>query len=477
MAKLLTAAQANDQQEPAVHAAGSQPARAGADEANGTVISTVMFLEIVDYAKKSVTGQLKAKERFNSIIADAIDAIPPQDRIVFDTGNGAAIDFLGEPHDALVIASEMARVFALAAADAQPMNARIGVNLGPVRLVYDSNDQPSIIGDGIHVAERVMSLAGPGQVLVSGAFRDAIAKLSDAHALLFAYQGARTDHQVREHEIYEVIVDGESAASLPRPATVATRTETAARRSITANAAGRGWLSSPKVAYGAAAASVVMLAIAVVSYVVDSPAPPAHVAVSVAATAPVPQTTAAAPSPGALAQQPIAAEPLHAAAAPTSQIEVASPSRPEAAPRVPSKAAGAVRRPSPRTIPAPKATEPTVADAGSSKAINDAWKTPTGAQDKDKTAALALAPTGVAPTTPPKSAARPTALITLAISPWGEVFVDGVSTAVSPPISELELAPGSHRIEIRNGDFKPYLETLQLEANQTVRIRHKFAQR
>ncbi|MEO8627789.1 MAG: adenylate/guanylate cyclase domain-containing protein, partial [Betaproteobacteria bacterium] len=262
MAKLHIAAQANDRQQPAVHAAGSMSARALADEANGTVISTVLFLEIVDYTTKSVTGQLKAKERFNSIIADAIDAIEPQDRIVFDTGNGAAIDFLGDPQVALVIATEMARAFALAAGDAQPVNARIGVNLGPVRLVHDSNGHPNIIGDGIHVAERVMSLASPGQILVSRAFRDAIAKLSDAHALLFAYQGARTDHQVREHEIYEVIVDGDSAVLLPRAAIVTTASETNVRHAITANAntAARGWLFSPKVAYGAALASVVVLA-------------------------------------------------------------------------------------------------------------------------------------------------------------------------------------------------------------------------
>jgi hypothetical protein len=48
---------------------------------------------------------------------------------------------------------------------------------------------------------------------------------------------------------------------------------------------------------------------------------------------------------------------------------------------------------------------------------------------------------------------------------------------VSPPLSELELAPGHHRIEIRNGSFKPYLETFELEANQTVRIKYKFKER
>jgi hypothetical protein len=77
----------------------------------------------------------------------------------------------------------------------------------------------------------------------------------------------------------------------------------------------------------------------------------------------------------------------------------------------------------------------------------------------------------------PKASAGPTALVMFAISPWGEIFLDGKSAGVSPPLSELELPPGRHRIEIRNGSFKPYLETYELEANQTVRIKYKFKER
>ncbi len=40
---------------------------------------------------------------------------------------------------------------------------RAGINLGPVRLVRDINSQPNIIGDGINVAQRVMSFAQPGR--------------------------------------------------------------------------------------------------------------------------------------------------------------------------------------------------------------------------------------------------------------------------------------------------------------------------
>ena len=70
-----------------------------------------------------------------------------------------------------------------------------------------------------------------------------------------------------------------------------------------------------------------------------------------------------------------------------------------------------------------------------------------------------------------------TALVMFALSPWGEVVVDGKSAGVSPPLAELELAPGTHQVEIRNGAFAPHVVTLQLESNQTVKVRHKFSQR
>ena len=64
--------------------------------------------------------------------------------------------------------------------------------------------------------------------------------------------------------------------------------------------------------------------------------------------------------------------------------------------------------------------------------------------------------------------------IRLAIAPWGEVFVDGKKAGVSPPLTELRLPAGKYRIEVRNGDFKPYRKRVELAAEGSVRIKHKF---
>ena len=71
-------------------------------------------------------------------------------------------------------------------------------------------------------------------------------------------------------------------------------------------------------------------------------------------------------------------------------------------------------------------------------------------------------------------AARASATVGIAITPWGEVYVNGKKVGVSPPLTELKLAPGSYAIEIRNTTFPPYRATVDLRTQASARIRHKF---
>ena len=92
---------------------------------------------------------------------------------------------------------------------------RSGVNLGPVRLVKDLNGQMNIIGDGINVAQRVMSFSRPGQLLVSRSFYEVVSCLSRDYANLFHHEGSRTDKHVREHEVYSVVGGTPTARRVP----------------------------------------------------------------------------------------------------------------------------------------------------------------------------------------------------------------------------------------------------------------------
>ncbi len=179
-----------------------------------TIMCGVLFLDIAEYSKKSVSGQISLKERFNAYLSVAIRDVPIDDRIILDTGDGAALSFLGDIGDALQVALSMRESLREGLHMEPPLLVRMGINLGPVRLIRDLNGQPNIVGDGINVAQRVMGFADPGQILVSRSYYDAVSRLSPEFGSMFHYQGSRTDKHVREHEIYAIGYPGEFTSTL-----------------------------------------------------------------------------------------------------------------------------------------------------------------------------------------------------------------------------------------------------------------------
>lgn len=106
---------------------------------------------------------------------------------------------------------------------------------------------------------------------------------------------------------------------------------------------------------------------------------------------------------------------------------------------------------------------------------------PDPAQDRvaDEAFVVALGAKEVAP--PARTAPKPTqtrapATVQLSVLPWGEVHVDGKLRGVTPPLNELDLTPGRHRIEIRNSDFPAHIINVRLESGESHRISHRFGQ-
>ena len=196
------------------------------DSAGRTLVCSVLFLDIADYSQKPVAEQLQLKQAFNQALGVALEHVAPRDRIILDTGDGAAVTFMGDPEDALFASMAMRDL-------ATGVPVRSGVNLGPVRLVKDLNGQMNIIGDGINVAQRVMSFSRPGQLLVSRSFYEVVSCLSRDYASLFRHEGSRTDKHVRAHEVYAVV----GATPAPR------RVDEAEARSESAAPGAAGWFS------------------------------------------------------------------------------------------------------------------------------------------------------------------------------------------------------------------------------------------
>jgi serine/threonine-protein kinase len=65
-------------------------------------------------------------------------------------------------------------------------------------------------------------------------------------------------------------------------------------------------------------------------------------------------------------------------------------------------------------------------------------------------------------------------VLRVAISPWGEVEVDGRAAGTSPPLTELSLSAGTHQVVVRNADLPPYSTTVTVTADQPVVIKHRF---
>jgi class 3 adenylate cyclase len=168
-----------------------------AEQATRTLVCSVLFIDIVGYSKKGVADQVKLKRVFNELLTAALEQVAPRERVVVDTGDGAAITFLGDPEGALFVG--------LAVLDkVGEIPVRLGINLGPVSLVKDINGRDNVVGDGINAAERVMSFAGQGQLLVSRSFFEVMSLLSADYASLFKQERSRLDKHNRAHDLFAV---------------------------------------------------------------------------------------------------------------------------------------------------------------------------------------------------------------------------------------------------------------------------------
>ena len=118
-----------------------------------------------------------------------------------------------------------------------------------------------------------------------------------------------------------------------------------------------------------------------------------------------------------------------------------------------------------------------VASASAAQGTALATAPPAAAAPTSTTPAAAKAPA----TPRPKPVARQTAAapvltgtLQLAISPWGQVEVDGTPAGTAPPLTRLTLPEGRHTITVRNADFPPFTTPVQVRADLPSTVRHRF---
>lgn len=74
----------------------------------------------------------------------------------------------------------------------------------------------------------------------------------------------------------------------------------------------------------------------------------------------------------------------------------------------------------------------------------------------------------------PATAAPAVGTVKVAVSPWGQVEVDGTPVGTTPPLNELTLPEGRHQITIRNADFPAFTTQVTVTGGQAVTLKHRF---
>ena len=395
---------------------------------NRTFICSVVFLDIVEYSKKAVDEQIRLKDHLNKFVVEAIKDVAVNDRLILDTGDGAAISFLGDPEDALFVALGLRdAILEDRKTGFFPLAVRIGMNLGPVKLVKDINGRPNLIGDGINVAQRVMAFAEPGQVLVSRSYYEVVSCLSQEYAKLFHYLGLKSDKHIREHEIYAVEqVKEEGAKPVP---------------------------GDKEKKDGASGEAVAV---------------PPPLSDQARMSGPIKEEVLPPPSPSGPEGQKVDEKTGQAALLKTGERSTKRPgggSRKIFFVAIP---AAIVLIVAGLLILKPKFQETMgdLKDGQTDVAPDLKTEEPPGKQvDKDP---------AVAKLTTMDMAAKASAFILLDIQPNGEVYVDGKMMGSSPPMDFVQITPGRHKIEIKKSPFPVYTQTVDLNPSENIKISHVF---
>jgi serine/threonine-protein kinase len=201
------------------------------------------------------------------------------------------------------------------------------------------------------------------------------------------------------------------------------------------------------------------------------------------ATLPPRRAAAPAPSLAAASAAPVAAVPApDAASATAAELAAAAPVLPAASEAVATTgaptplpaavtamaAAPAAGQTATPATPAAVATK----EPGAAKALSAPKETPKETPKEKRTREALERDAKAAPLT--TAAPAPAGLVRIAVSPWGEIEVDGKAAGSSPPLTELSLPQGKHLIVIRNTDLPSFSTVVNVTADQPVNLKHKF---
>jgi serine/threonine-protein kinase len=193
---------------------------------------TVMFTDVVSsVAMKSTLGMAdysRAISRHDELCRECVAAA--EGEVIKDTGDGFMAGFASSSH-AVAAALRFQRAIASEPWPRQPLRVRIGLHVGEVaELEKDVDGRAKVVGLAADVAARLMSLALPGQILLSRAVFDDARQYLRVHPAITAglsSAGSRGELRWMAHgrylfqggddplEVFEVGSPGEAPLQAP----------------------------------------------------------------------------------------------------------------------------------------------------------------------------------------------------------------------------------------------------------------------
>jgi PEGA domain len=174
------------------------PEHAITDPGSPPTLASVVFVRIVEFARRPVAEQARLRAQIEAALAVSLAAVKRRNRIVLDAPDGIVIAVLADPAAALNIAERCLN------ASVAGVPVAIAVNHGAIRLAPDQSGRQGLMGDALGTASAIAHFAGPARLFVSRSFRDALATAAPARALSLRPAGVFTDANLRTHELLSV---------------------------------------------------------------------------------------------------------------------------------------------------------------------------------------------------------------------------------------------------------------------------------
>src|SRR5216684_5455691 len=159
-------------------------------------IAHILFIDTVGYSKLLIDEQSTAVDELNEIVrrSEQFQKAEAAGRLIkIPTGDGMALVFYKSPEEPVECALEISR----ALKEHPNLQLRMGVHSGPVSGVIDVNEQASVAGAGINIAQRVMDCGDADHILLSKHVADDLEHYSHWQPLLHSLGECEVKHGVR----------------------------------------------------------------------------------------------------------------------------------------------------------------------------------------------------------------------------------------------------------------------------------------